>query len=122
MDLKEKISSMLAGLSDALHLSAAGAAQGQNPELFHAVLVWAAALCVILFFMMGIDKRKARNGRYRISEKSLFVMALLGGALGGWLGMRVFRHKTRHWYFRLFFPLITLVWAAALIYLKTICA
>lgn len=118
MDLKDKISSVLAGLADAARLPAAGAAQGQNPELFHAVLIWAAVLCVILFFAMGIDKRKARKGRYRISEKSLFVMALLGGALGGWLGMRVFRHKTRHWYFRLFFPVITLAWAAALIYLK----
>ena len=118
MDLKEKISSMLAGLSDVSHLSDAGAAQGQNPEIFHAVLVWAAALCVILFFMMGIDKRKARNGRYRISEKSLFVMALLGGALGGTAGMYVFRHKTRHWYFKLGFPLIALAQIGLYWYLK----
>ena len=60
---------------------------------------------------MGADKRRARKGKYRIAEKRLFLVAALGGALGGTFGMYVFHHKTKHWYFRIGFPLLALVWA-----------
>lgn len=60
------------------------------------------------FCMMGLDKWKAKRGAWRIPEKSLFLPAILGGAPGGILGMRVFRHKTRHWYFRWGMPAILL--------------
>lgn len=52
------------------------------------------------FLLMGIDKRRAKRGAWRISEKSLFLSPLLGGTVGAILGMRVFHHKTKHWYFR----------------------
>lgn len=58
------------------------------------------------FAMMGIDKKRAVRGAWRISEASLFGTALLGGALGCTLGMHLFRHKTRHWYFRYGMPAI----------------
>ena len=58
------------------------------------------------FLVMGLDKRRARRGAWRISEKALFLPAVLGGALGGLAGMRVFHHKTKHWYFRWGFPLL----------------
>ena len=61
------------------------------------------------FVLMGLDKRRARRGEWRISEKALFLPAALGGALGGTLGMRAFHHKTRHWYFHFGFPLLLLV-------------
>lgn len=61
------------------------------------------------FILMGVDKRRARRGEWRVSEKALFLPAVLGGALGGVLGMKVFRHKTRHWYFRFGFPLLLLI-------------
>ena len=51
------------------------------------------------FLLMGLDKRRARRGAWRVPEKTLFLPAVLGGALGGVLGMRAFHHKTRHWYF-----------------------
>ena len=51
---------------------------------------------VIAFAAMGIDKAKARAGKWRIAESTLFALAALGGALGGTLGMRVFHHKTKH--------------------------
>ncbi len=55
---------------------------------------------------MGIDKRKAKKHRRRIPERMLFLFPLLGGSIGGLVGMYVFHHKTRHWYFRIGFPLI----------------
>lgn len=58
------------------------------------------------FFLMGEDKRRARRHLWRISEKSLFLCSLLGGSVGTWAGMYVFRHKTRHWYFVVGMPLI----------------
>lgn len=56
------------------------------------------------FLLMGIDKRRAKRGAWRISEKSLFLLPLLGGTVGAILGMRVFHHKTKHWYFRYGLP------------------
>lgn len=61
------------------------------------------------FALMGIDKRRARRGAWRISEKTLFLAAACFGGLGGVLGMHVFHHKTKHWYFRVFFPLFLIL-------------
>lgn len=61
------------------------------------------------FLSMGIDKKRAKDGEWRISERSLFFVALLGGSLGSILGMQVFRHKTKHRSFRLGMPLILAV-------------
>lgn len=55
---------------------------------------------------MGMDKARARQHRWRIPERNLFLIALLGGSLGSVLGMQLFRHKTRHWYFALGMPAI----------------
>ena len=51
------------------------------------------------FVLMGVDKRRAKRDQWRISEKTLFLPPLLGGTVGAILGMRVFHHKTKHWYF-----------------------
>lgn len=67
------------------------------------------------FVFMGLDKAYARRGEYRIPEKTLFWVALLGGAAGGTAGMFFFRHKTRHWYFRYGFPAIALLHIALFI-------
>ena len=72
------------------------------------------ALNLISFFLMGHDKQCARKNRRRIPEKTLFLSAILFGALGGTLGMFIFRHKTRHWYFRVFFPLLLFLQAGIL--------
>ena len=56
--------------------------------------------------VMGIDKKKARRQAWRIPEKTLFLISILGGSIGTWAGMYLFRHKTKHWYFVVGMPLI----------------
>jgi len=79
-----------------------------------------AVLAVLLvanaaaFILMAHDKRCARRGKWRVPEKTLFLAAGCFGALGGVLGMYLLRHKTKHWYFRAFFPLMLLAQAALL--------
>ncbi len=64
-------------------------------------MVWyaLAALNVLTFALYGWDKRCARRGWRRVPEKTLLGLSALGGSLGALVGMRLFRHKTRHWYF-----------------------
>lgn len=81
---------------------------------------WLLLINLAGFAAMGIDKRRAQKGRWRIPEASLFALALAGGAFGATLGMRLFRHKTRHWYFRYGLPAITLVQAALLLRLNAL--
>lgn len=85
--------------------------------MFKYLLIYLAALSLVLFIMMGHDKRRARRGGRRVPEKRLFALAALGGALGGWLGMYAFHHKTRHWYFKFGFPALALLQAAALVFM-----
>ena len=79
--------------------------------------LWIAVWSLLLFCFMGADKRRARRGLWRVPEKRLFLLALLGGAPGGLLGMLAFRHKTRHWTFVLGFWTLTLLQLGALAWL-----
>ena len=84
------------------------------PLLF--IIYW-MILNLVGFVMMGIDKKRAIRGAWRISEASLFWAALLGGALGCTLGMHFFRHKTRHWYFKYGMPFIFAAETCLLVFL-----
>lgn len=88
-----------------------------DETLWLALLAYLLAVNCAAFLLMGIDKGRARRGAWRISERALFLPALLGGALGGTLGMHTFHHKTRHWYFRWGLPLLLAVQLAALAWL-----
>lgn len=70
------------------------------------IVIYGIIINVTGFVIMGVDKKRAVRGAWRISEASLFSVALLGGALGCTLGMRHFRHKTKHWYFRYGMPAV----------------
>ena len=77
--------------------------------MFPILLVVLIVMNLLAFALMGIDKMKARRGSWRIPEKTLFLVTALFGALGGTLGMKVFRHKTKHWYFKWGFPALLVV-------------
>ena len=64
---------------------------------------------IIGFAIMGADKKKAKNGAWRVKESTLFLVSFIGGSLGTLAGMYAFRHKTKHWYFVVGMPLILLL-------------
>ena len=83
------------------------------------ILLYLLAVNLLLFAVMGIDKYKATHQRWRIPERTLFVLAAIGGSLGGILGMRLFHHKTLHPQFRYGFPailILQLILAGFLVY------
>ncbi len=70
------------------------------------LLICLAAVNVAAFAAMGIDKAKAKAGAWRVPEATLFLLAVLGGSVGGILGIQLFRHKTKHKTFTVGFPAI----------------
>ena len=66
-------------------------------------------LNIISFGLMAYDKHCAKMGKWRVPEKTLFLAAACFGGLGGVLGMSLCRHKTKHWYFRIFFPVFLVI-------------
>ena len=78
-------------------------------NLQHIILIYLATINVATFFTFGIDKWKARRDKWRIREAALLLLALLGGSLGAWLGMKVWHHKTKHKKFKYGVPLILIV-------------
>lgn len=82
------------------------------------ILIYTAVMSLIAFAAFGIDKYKAKTNRWRISEKTLFLLALLGGGVGAYLGMKVFHHKTRHKQFAIGLPLIMIVQLGLIAFLK----
>ena len=81
------------------------------------VLIYLLLINLIGFSAMGIDKYKAKKNKWRIPEAALFLFAFLWGSLGTTLGMKVFRHKTKHWYFKFGMPLILILQIALMVYL-----
>lgn len=75
-------------------------------DVIVVVSIYLAIASLVGFASMGLDKWKAIHRAWRIPEATLFMICILGGSLGSTLGMFVFRHKTKHWYFRWGFPVI----------------
>ena len=82
-----------------------------------AICVMLLVMNLLAFALMGMDKVKAKAGAWRIPEKTLFLATALFGGLGGTLGMTFFRHKTKHWYFKLGFPALLVIQMALLVLL-----
>ena len=80
----------------------------------YGLLAVYAAVSLIALFAYGIDKRRAKKRRFRISEATLLCLGFFGGSVGALLGMSLFRHKTRHWYFWAI-NMLGLAWQTALL-------
>ena len=75
------------------------------------------AINAVTFIVYGIDKYKAKKAKWRISEATLLLLAVLGGSIGAWMGMKVWRHKTMHMKFKYGIPAILLIQIALMVYL-----
>ena len=80
------------------------------------IIIILTIINIITFIVYGIDKLKARKGCWRISEATLLLLAAIGGSIGAWCGMMIWRHKTKHWKFKISVPLIFLLQFALLVY------
>lgn len=83
------------------------------------LIVFAAAAVLVIanivsFLLMAHDKNCAKKGKWRVPEATLFIATACFGGLGGVLGMQLLRHKTQHWYFKLFFPVFLILQIAIL--------
>ena len=84
------------------------------------IICYLLAVNIVTFLLYGIDKYKAKKGRWRISEATLLTMAAIGGSIGAWAGMRLWHHKTMHKKFKYGIPLIIIMQIALVAYLHTI--
>lgn len=86
-------------------------------KLAYIIIIYLILINITGFAVMGIDKWKARKQAWRIPEKTLFLISILGGSIGSIAGMYTFHHKTKHWYFVIGMPLILIVQVAASCYI-----
>ena len=86
-------------------------------EIQQIIVTYLAILNVATFFTYGIDKLKAKRSKWRISEPSLLLLAVLGGSVGALLGMKIWHHKTMHKKFKYGIPAIIIVQLAIAAYL-----
>ena len=81
------------------------------------VLAYLAVMTIVGLIILKADKTKAEKNKWRIKEATLFLVSAIGGSLGTWAGMYLFRHKTKHWYFVVGMPLILIAHIALLVFL-----
>lgn len=77
--------------------------------------VWLVLMTVIAFIQMGYDKLQAMRGKWRVKEKKLWLFAVVGGAIGSFLGMLIFRHKIRKMKFVVGFTLLAIIYSFILV-------
>lgn len=79
-------------------------------------------LNLLTFIIYGIDKLKAKKAKWRISEATLLLLAVIGGSIGAWLGLQVWHHKTQHKKFYIGIPLILTLQVVATVYILSLIA
>ena len=89
---------------------------GQDLFTIKNIVIYFIIINLIGFLIMYIDKQKAKKGKWRIPERTLFIVTALGGGIGTIAGMHVFRHKTQKIAFVIGFPLITILEIVSVIY------
>lgn len=85
---------------------------------YKIIIIYLISINLTSLLSMKLDKERAKHHKWRISEKSLFLMALLGGSAGSILGMHIFRHKTKHLAFVIGMPVIMILQISLWIYLS----
>ena len=80
------------------------------------ILSYLVVINLIAFVLYGIDKKRAIRNEHRIRENVLLWISRLGGAIGSWLGIKIFRHKTKHTKFRIVVPLWIIIWVAVIVF------
>ena len=85
--------------------------------LYSYLAYYLLAINAVAFIVYGIDKYKAKKAKWRISEATLLLLAVLGGSIGAWMGMKVWHHKTMHKKFKYGIPAILLIQIALMAYL-----
>ena len=88
-----------------------------DQSFLHIALIYLAVINLVTFFVYGIDKWKAKRSQWRVSEAALLGLAVVGGSIGAWLGMKTWHHKTLHRKFRFGVPLILIAQIALLIFI-----
>ena len=83
------------------------------------ILGYLLAVNITSFLLFCIDKYKAKKGQWRISEAALLMMAVIGGSIGAWVGMRLWHHKTMHKKFKYGIPIIIILQVVLAVYLLT---
>lgn len=78
-------------------------------SVLQVILYYLAMMNLLGFLLMGLDKWRAKKRAFRIPEATLLMLAILGGAAGALVGMHLFHHKTRHWYFLYGIPVMLIV-------------
>ena len=78
------------------------------------------AINALSFILFGLDKYKAKKGKWRISEATLLMMTVIGGSIGAWTGMRLWHHKTMHKKFKYGIPIIIIMQVSLVVYLHSI--
>ena len=86
-------------------------------KLVELVGIYLLIINLVALYLYWNDKRRAKKGRWRIPENTLLLIAFIGGSIGALLGMKVFRHKTKHWKFKILVPLFLILQVALALYL-----
>lgn len=109
--MKHKVKSSYLGLAFFYYVG------GKQMDETIMLLVYLVTANLVSFLFMGMDKRRAKKGEYRIPERTFWGIAIIGGATGAYLGMQQFRHKTKHRSFTIGMPLLIVLHIALLAYL-----
>ena len=78
-------------------------------KLYDIILSYLLMINIFTMYTFFLDKSKDKNKKWRIKESTLFLLSITGGSLGALLGMKLFKHKTKHWYFKYGIPFILIV-------------
>ena len=81
------------------------------------IILYLIVINMITFIVFAVDKNRAKHHAWRVPEKTLFMLAIMGGSIGANIGMYLWHHKTKHWYFVIGMPAISLVQIAAVLFI-----